>query len=72
MADTADEARVFAGLADIAIDPGTPVIEAIGSEHRSKFTGRMPKVTVDAANPCPRQKPWISCSSPAYEPRRIT
>jgi arylsulfatase len=32
--------------ADVGIDLGTPVVEAIGSEARSRFTGRIPKVTV--------------------------
>ena len=32
--------------ADVGIDLGTPVVEAIGSEHPSKFTGRIPKVTI--------------------------
>lgn len=33
--------------ADVGIDLGTPVVEAIGSEKRSNFTGRIPKVTVE-------------------------
>jgi arylsulfatase len=32
--------------ADVGIDLGTPVVEAIGSEAKSKFTGRIPKLTV--------------------------
>jgi arylsulfatase len=32
--------------ADVGIDLGTPVVEAIGAEARSRFTGRIPKVTV--------------------------
>ena len=32
--------------ADVGIDLATPVVEAIGSEARSRFTGRIPKVTV--------------------------
>jgi arylsulfatase len=32
--------------ADVGIDLGTPVVEAIGSEVRSRFTGHIPKVTV--------------------------
>jgi arylsulfatase A-like enzyme len=32
--------------ADVGIDLATPVVEAIGSERKSKFTGRIPKVTV--------------------------
>jgi arylsulfatase len=33
--------------ADVSIDLATPVVEAIGSERKSKFTGRIPKVTVE-------------------------
>ncbi len=33
--------------ADVGIDLATPVVEAIGAERKSKFTGRIPKVTVD-------------------------
>jgi arylsulfatase len=33
--------------ADVGIDLGTPVVEAIGSEHASKFTGKINKVTVE-------------------------
>jgi arylsulfatase len=41
MAFSADE------TADVGIDLGTPVVEAIGSEARSRFNGRIPKVTVE-------------------------
>jgi len=33
--------------ADVGIDLGTPVVEAIGAEAKSKFNGHIPKVTVD-------------------------
>jgi arylsulfatase A-like enzyme len=33
--------------ADVGIDLGTPVVETIGSEARSRFTGRIPKLTVE-------------------------
>jgi arylsulfatase A-like enzyme len=33
--------------ADVGIDLGTPVVEAIGAEHASRFTGRIEKVTVE-------------------------
>jgi arylsulfatase len=33
--------------ADVGIDLGTPVVEAIGSEARSRFTGHVHKVTVE-------------------------
>ena len=33
--------------ADVGIDLGTPVVEAIGAEAKSKFTGKIAKVTVE-------------------------
>jgi arylsulfatase len=36
--------------ADVGIDLGTPVVEAIGSEARSKFNGSVPKVTVEVSS----------------------
>jgi arylsulfatase len=33
--------------ADVGIDLGTPVVEAVGSEAKSKFTGKIPKVTIE-------------------------
>ena len=33
--------------ADVGIDLATPVVESIGAEARSRFTGRIPKVTVE-------------------------
>jgi arylsulfatase A-like enzyme len=33
--------------ADVGIDLATPVVEAIGSEAKSKFTGRIAKVTIE-------------------------
>jgi arylsulfatase len=33
--------------ADVGIDLGTPVVETIGSEAKSKFTGKIAKVTVE-------------------------
>lgn len=33
--------------ADVGIDLGTPVVEAIGAEARSRFTGRIPRVTLE-------------------------
>jgi arylsulfatase len=33
--------------ADVGIDLGTPVVEAIGSEARSKFSGHIPRLTVE-------------------------
>jgi arylsulfatase len=37
--------------ADVGIDLGTPVVEAIGAEAKSKFTGRIPKLTVEVKQP---------------------
>ena len=41
--------RVFSAdeTADVGIDLATPVVEVIGSEKKSKFTGHIPKVTVE-------------------------
>ena len=43
------QARIFSAdeTADVGMDLGTPVVEAIGSEARSHFTGHITKVTVE-------------------------
>jgi arylsulfatase len=43
------QAMIFSAdeTADVGIDLGTPVVETIGSEAKSKFTGHIPKVTVE-------------------------
>jgi arylsulfatase len=43
------QAGIFSAdeTADVGVDLGTPVVEAIGSEARSKFNGHIPKVTVE-------------------------
>ncbi len=43
------QAMIFSAdeTADVGIDLGTPVVEAIGSEAKSKFTGHIPKLTVE-------------------------
>ena len=43
------QAGIFSAdeTADVGIDLGTPVVEAIGSEAKSKFTGHITKVTVE-------------------------
>jgi arylsulfatase len=33
--------------ADVGIDLGTPVVEAVGAEAKSRFTGHIPKLTVE-------------------------
>jgi arylsulfatase len=47
------QAGIFSAdeTADVGIDLGTPVAEAIGSEHESKFTGHISKVTVEVRVP---------------------
>jgi arylsulfatase len=42
------QAMIFSAdeTADVGIDLATPVVEAIGSEAKSRFTGSIPKVTV--------------------------
>jgi len=39
--------------ADVGIDLGTAVVEAIGCEARSRFTGQIPKVTIEVRNSTP-------------------
>lgn len=43
------QAGIFSAdeTADVGIDLGTPVVEAIGAEAKSRFTGRIPRVTVE-------------------------
>lgn len=43
--------------ADVGIDLGTPVVEAVGAERESKFSGSIPKLTVEVrdANPAAEQ-----------------
>lgn len=45
------QAGIFSAdeTADVGIDLGTPVVEAIGAEAKSRFTGRISKVEVDVA-----------------------
>jgi arylsulfatase A-like enzyme len=45
----ATQAGIFSAdeTADVGIDLGTPVVEAIGAEAKSRFTGHIPKVTVE-------------------------
>ncbi len=47
------QSAIFSGdeTADIGIDLGTPVVEAIGSDAKSRFTGRIPNVTVEISAP---------------------
>jgi len=47
------QAAIFSAdeTADVGIDLGTPVVEAIGSEAKSRFTGRIPKVTIEVKAP---------------------
>ncbi|PWB69812.1 MAG: arylsulfatase [Holophagae bacterium] len=39
--------------ADVGIDLGTPVVEAVGAEARSRFTGRIPRVTIEVRDAHP-------------------
>jgi len=43
------QAMIFSAdeTADIGIDLATPVVETIGAEHKSKFNGRLPKITIE-------------------------
>jgi hypothetical protein len=43
------QAAIFSAdeTADVGMDLGTPVVETIGCEAKSKFTGKIPKLTVE-------------------------
>jgi arylsulfatase len=43
--------------ADVGIDLGTPVVESIGAEAKSRFNGQIPKVTVEVRAPQPASTP---------------
>ncbi|MGB7738373.1 MAG: hypothetical protein WBM03_04610 [Steroidobacteraceae bacterium] len=55
--------------ADVGIDLGTPVVEAIGSEARSKFNGHIPKVTVEV-RPAPAKTAALQQTEGAATGRR--
>jgi hypothetical protein len=40
--------------ADVGIDLGTPVVDAVGAEAKSRFTGKIPKVTLEIRDVNPR------------------
>jgi arylsulfatase len=42
--------------ADVGIDLATPVVEAIGAEAKSRFTGKVNKVTIEVAPMKPAAK----------------
>ncbi len=50
------QAAIFSAdeTADVGIDLGTPVVEAVGSEAQSRFTGRIPRVTVEVRDASPK------------------
>jgi arylsulfatase len=52
------QAMIFSAdeTADVGIDLGTPVVETIGSGEKSRFTGRIPKVTVEVKEMKPADK----------------
>ena len=50
--------------ADVGIDLGTPVVEAIGAEATSRFTGRIPRVTIEVREPTPAEKGALAPPKP--------
>jgi len=42
--------------ADVGIDLGTPVVEAVGAEGKSRFNGKIPKVTVEVRDVNPQSE----------------
>ena len=53
------QAGIFSAdeTADVGIDLGTPVVEAIGAEAKSRFTGRIPTITVELPAQSGRAEP---------------
>jgi arylsulfatase len=49
------QATIFSAdeTADVGVDLGTPVVEAIGAEGESRFTGHISKLTVEVRNAAP-------------------
>jgi arylsulfatase len=52
---------IFSGdeTADVGIDLGTPVVEAVGSEAKSRFTGRISKVSIETRNADPKAESTV-------------
>ena len=52
------QAGIFSAdeTADVGIDLGTPVVEAIGSEKKSRFTGKIPKITIEVQEMKPAEQ----------------
>jgi arylsulfatase len=46
--------------ADVGIDLGTPVVEAVGAEAKSRFTGKIPQVTVEIRDVNPRAEAAVN------------
>ncbi len=40
--------------ADVGIDLGTPVVESVGAEEKSRFTGKIPKLVIETSEPSPK------------------
>jgi arylsulfatase len=40
--------------ADVGIDLGTPVVESVGAERKSRFTGRIPKLVIEVRDVSPQ------------------
>jgi arylsulfatase len=40
--------------ADVGIDLGTPVVESVGAEKKSRFTGRIPKLVIEVRDVSPK------------------
>ena len=63
------QAAIFSAdeTADVGIDLGTPVVEAIGSEAKSRFSGHIPRITVEVRNP-PASADAAALAAPASKP----
>lgn len=56
--------------ADVGIDLGTPVVESMGSEEKSRFTGRIPRVTIEIKDAAPAEKAGIDAARTALAQKK--
>jgi arylsulfatase len=54
----------------VGIDLGTPVVESVGAEKKSKFTGKIPKLTLEIRDASPKAEAAVKQAQEAA--RRAT
>lgn len=65
------QAMIFSAdeTADVGIDLGTPVVEAIGAEAQSRFTGHISKVTIEVRDVNPKAEAAVKQGQQAVSQR---